>query len=243
MKKKSFFVCTVCVKISFLLLLVSLFLFPRFFWKTNTQDSDLKQAIKNKESLNEYNEKGATPLIGATSQGRIDLVEKLLDAGVNPNLPARNPDDIILEAENTALHYAVLNGHYNIAKLLLDRGASVFLINKNNNTPLHTLINAVDVPLETKSQFIDLMIQKSNNALARLFNAQNKQSYTPLMRAVELKDENLVQLLLKKAKKHINFALRNNDGDTARELGLKKGADDTTVELLKKAEERVTQRK
>lgn len=37
----------------------------------------------------------------------------------------------------TALHYAALNGHANLVKLLLKNGANVNAVDRNNMTPLH----------------------------------------------------------------------------------------------------------
>jgi ankyrin repeat protein len=61
-----------------------------------------------------------TPLIAATKKGRGEMVEVLLNAGANPNLPG---GDLL------PLFHAFYGNHADIAKLLLDRGGKLFVPN------------------------------------------------------------------------------------------------------------------
>lgn len=58
------------------------------------------------------------PLANAAAVGREDIVELLLDAGADPNLPEEH-----YAPKGRALYAAVYHGHYAIAKRLLERGA------------------------------------------------------------------------------------------------------------------------
>ncbi|MCK5632777.1 ankyrin repeat domain-containing protein, partial [bacterium] len=97
MKNKKMIICTLCLKLAFLLLTISIVLLPHFYWKTNTDLPDIKKAIKKNEYLENVNDKGATPLIGATTQGKTEMVKLLLDNGANINAHAQNPNDMIIE--------------------------------------------------------------------------------------------------------------------------------------------------
>jgi len=61
------------------------------------------------------NEAGMTGLMGAAAAGRLDLTRELLDRGANP--------DTVDRRDQTALHWAVRNGHVDVAEALLGRAA------------------------------------------------------------------------------------------------------------------------
>ncbi|KAI0874371.1 ankyrin [Hypoxylon argillaceum] len=69
----------------------------------------------------DLNDVAGWPLQGAASQGMIEMVELLLQNGVAVNGVSRKFPD------GTALQAAVVAGHYEIAKLLLDHGADANL--------------------------------------------------------------------------------------------------------------------
>ncbi len=236
MKRKKIFTCMICLKFSLLVLLVSLFILPRFVWRTDTMLTDVQEAIRKRENLEKRNEKGATPLIGASSQGMLKAVKLLLENGAKIEAHANNPDDQILEAGNTALHYACLNGNPEMVKLLVDHGASVFSLNDNKNSPLYTLVNSVDTPLKIKEQCIDYMFQGRPETARNLLNLQNKQGYTPLMRVAELRNPNFVELILQRWGKLIDFGLKNKSGETTLGVALRDAADDTIIGLIRQAQ-------
>jgi len=59
-----------------------------------------------------------TPLKNAAAKGQIEIVNLLLEAGADPNLPEEG-----IAPHGHALYSAVSNGHFEIAKLLLEHGA------------------------------------------------------------------------------------------------------------------------
>ena len=77
---------------------------------------------------------GMTPLLFAARQGYTEVAMVLLDAGVDVNQPKKG-DQV------SALLTATINGHYDLAKALLDRGANPNLAAENGVAPLYAAIN------------------------------------------------------------------------------------------------------
>lgn len=214
------------------------FLFPDFLWKTNIQKDEIYTALHNKESLEQYNDKGATPLMGAACQDWPDIVEKLIDAGANIEAHARNQDDQWIEAGNTALHYACLNGNVDVVAVLLKHGALPYSLNDNKNTPLYTAVWNVDMPISDQEKCIKLLVGTNPRSIRVQFNMQNKQGYTPLMRAVELRNAELVRMLINNWGEYIDYSLKNEDGKTAYDIAVQDSCDDTITRMVKEAQEK-----
>jgi hypothetical protein len=75
-------------------------------------------------------------IVQAAYDGKEDAVKMLLIDGVSP--------DKQNESGETALHNAAMVGYANICTLLLDRGASINLIDNQGNTPLDVAIEWED---------------------------------------------------------------------------------------------------
>lgn len=82
---------------------------------------------------------GFSALHFAARQGHEEVVKALVEAGADVN--QRNPGD-----ESTALVVATINGHFDIGKYLLDRGADPRLASDNGMTPLYGAINVQWAP-------------------------------------------------------------------------------------------------
>jgi Ankyrin repeats (3 copies) len=80
---------------------------------------------------------GTTLLIWSVLYGDIQIVDSVSDSGADTN--GRN------QINGTALHAAVLMGHYEIMELLLSRGADPFAVNDLGDPPLHELCIEWDV--------------------------------------------------------------------------------------------------
>ena len=103
----------------------------------------LKCLLNHGININARNGMGRTPLCNAVISDKFTLalpcVNTLLDEGADPNIPDNKG--------NTALHYAVLNGHVNMVDDLLAHGANPNTVSKEGETPLHLAIeksNMVD---------------------------------------------------------------------------------------------------
>lgn len=64
------------------------------------------------------------------------MVAKTIPFLINP-ISSRNGEE-----DRTALHCASMNGHYNIVRLLLEKGANVSVQDKEGNTLAHLCIKA-----------------------------------------------------------------------------------------------------
>jgi len=97
-------------------------------WEIDEQLPRIRRMIKAHRSLK--NDKNAELALGyAASHNCIEAVKLLLDAGVPPN----NPDK---DTGRTNLTSAAIFGHYDIAAMLIDKGAKVDAADKWGKTPL-----------------------------------------------------------------------------------------------------------
>jgi ankyrin repeat protein len=86
---------------------------------------------------------GLTALHFAARQGYTDSVVAMMDAGVNVDQP--NPGDRM-----TPLLIAIVNGHFDLAKLMIEKGANPSQPSANGVTPLFAVLNVYWAP---KSQY------------------------------------------------------------------------------------------
>ena len=101
--------------------------FNNYFEKLlNYFEGILNNGYKKHSSYNERNEK---LLHYGVMKGCYDLVEFLLNKGINPNVPDKDG--------NTALHLAALKGDDKILSLLLHNDANINAMNEVSYTPLH----------------------------------------------------------------------------------------------------------
>jgi ankyrin repeat protein len=117
---------------------------------------------------------GLTALHFAARQGSAKSVRALVDAGVDVNLPS--PGD-----KATPLLVAIINGHFDIAGYLLDKGASPNLGSDAGVSPLYATLNVQWAPiaaypqprahLQQATNYLDMMkalLQKGADPNARL---------------------------------------------------------------------------
>ncbi len=126
--------------------------------------------------LNElvYAQGGMTPLLFAARQGHSGVVAALLDAGVSANQLKRGD-------ATSPLLIATINGQFDTARLLLDRGADPNLASENGVTPLYASVNVQWAPKALYPQprayldqhlgyleYMKLLLDKGANPNARL---------------------------------------------------------------------------
>jgi ankyrin repeat protein len=121
-----------------------------------------KAGIERQFQLNElvYAQGGLAPLHLAARQGYADSVAALLDAGVDVN-------QVTAGDKSSALLIATINGHFDLAKMLLERGGDPNLEAENGAAPLYAVLNCEWAPkslypqprayLNQKTSYLDLM--------------------------------------------------------------------------------------
>lgn len=121
---------------------------------------------------------GFHPLGLAAFFSHHDTVELLLNAGANVNVPAQN------NLRVTALHSAAAAGRFDIAQLLIDRGADVNASHQDQYTALHAAAATGQVELAK------LLLDRGAD-----INARTAAGKTALAYAVEAGQANVAKLL------------------------------------------------
>jgi len=157
---------------------------------------------------------GLTPLLFSARQGDLDSVKALLDAGAAINTPSGG--------DNTSpLLMAVINGYFDLAAYMIERGADPSLAGDNGVTPLYAAINIQWAPrslypqprayLQQKLTYLDfmkLLLDKGVNPNVRLMKKVWYQEFnfpllgvdeigaTPFWRAAYAADVDAMKLLV-----------------------------------------------
>jgi ankyrin repeat protein len=149
---------------------------------------------------------GFTPLLYAARENCIACVDVLLEKGVDINLP--DPDGV------SPLLIAVMNANWDLAKRLIDAGADVDQWDIFGEGPLFTAVGlssrtdggraSIDPPNQTTGvDIIRTLLEHGANPNMQLFfrpanvrGATNTRGSTPLIRAANNGDLEIVQLLL-----------------------------------------------
>jgi len=154
---------------------------------------------------------GWTPLMYAARQGALEAAAVLADAGANLDL--RDPDG------TTALNFAILNVHYDLAGMLLDKRADPNVADDTGTSPLyaavdmHTMpadlvrpspvltdrLDAVDVVRKLLARGADPNARLKRMPLGRVHQSADPsfgEDSTPLMRAAKSNDVTVMRLLL-----------------------------------------------
>ncbi|CAB0043447.1 unnamed protein product [Trichogramma brassicae] len=128
---------------------------------------------------------------------------------------------------NTPLHLALLNVHKKMVELLLRRGASPHLANKEGSTPLQIICTSVDCADDLAEMFFELCNEQQ---LKVIVDARDKSGKTPLRLALECGNKKAIELLLRSG---ADPNLVDKNGSTLLHLICEKGKNEEMVEILK----------
>ena len=131
-------------------------------------------------------------LVEASEKGDLNKVQQLLNSGADPNV-----EDY---ANHTALYYAAEKGQFNIAKLLLEKGAKVN--HKSGDSALLWACHFGHVDI------VKLLIENGADVNAK----RSIDNSTPLSFAVHRNHKEIVELLLEKG---ADANVANQHGETA----------------------------
>ena len=93
----------------------------------------VKEALdQNPQLINSFSEDGFTPLSISSYFGNEDITHLLLLNGADPNIPSKNGYTIY------PIHSAVSANYSMIAKMLLEAGADINVVQMSGATPLHS---------------------------------------------------------------------------------------------------------
>lgn len=107
---------------------------------------------------NTHSNDGFTPLSLAAFFNQTPIAEALLQAGADPNIPARNPSRV------NALHSAVARENLPLCKLLIEMGANVNAVQMQNVTALHSAVHRGNLELTR------LLVEHGASADAKMDN-------------------------------------------------------------------------
>ena len=152
-------------------------------------------------NLNFKDENGYTALHYACDEGRLKIVEILLDENCDPNIKNNEKD--------TPLHLASKKGYFDICKILIENGAVLNTYNSEKNSPLHyacmnnnvellkyflTKLPQADAKNKYDKKPIDLTKNKEIKTLLQnyLKNKDNKYDNLTIYQTTDFKMNNLI---------------------------------------------------
>uniref|UniRef100_A0ABD2X5G6 Uncharacterized protein n=1 Tax=Trichogramma kaykai TaxID=54128 RepID=A0ABD2X5G6_9HYME len=161
--------------------------------------------IYDKFNANYIDEFGNTHFHAACMSGCVDIVEKFLELGQDPNC-------IVERTGISALHLALHNKRWDVAQLLLRSHADPNLTAKNGTAPLHIICQRKlgDFP----TGMIKSLFECSDGRYHPVLVDVKDFTYgvTPLHLALQVRHAEVVELLLRRG---ANPNLANNEGSTA----------------------------
>ncbi|MEJ2142717.1 MAG: ankyrin repeat domain-containing protein [Gammaproteobacteria bacterium] len=173
----------------------ALSLAQQFYQATARSDLTTMQTMINQLQEQDINAvtHGMTPIMKASSLGRVDMVEFLIEHGADPNKRG--------SSQRTALQYAAERNRLPVAKVLIKHGADINGVDAGNLSPL---IMAAD---RRYHDFAMYLIDGGADV-----NIQHNQGWTALIDASVSGDVELVKRLLKEG---ANINARTQNGWTA----------------------------
>ncbi|XP_023311776.1 ankyrin-3 isoform X3 [Anoplophora glabripennis] len=153
-----------------------------------------------------------TAFLRAARAGQLDKIQEYLDSGTVRDINTSNANGL------NALHLASKEGHVEIVRELLKRGAIVDAATKKGNTSLHI------ASLAGQEEVVRLLVQHGAS-----LNVQSQNGFTPLYMASQENHDGVVRYLLSKG---ANQTLATEDGFTPLAVAMQQGHDKVVAVLL-----------
>jgi len=168
------------------------------------------------DRINGYDEHGLNSLMQAVIRNDQDIVQRLLQNGINIDDRSRD------EFEYTALQIASMAQSIPWIQLLLDSGADPFVQDSYGNTALHRVAPVADTA--QARDMVGVFLKKVKDP-AQLLNARNNSGDTVVHWAIKLNNADLVSFLADTYGQFIDHTLENNDSQDLIQLARALGRD------------------
>lgn len=167
------------------------FLYEKLFLSSKKGDkelfldliSELYKIEENQIDLHRKNEEGKTFLHISCEEGNLKILEILIKMKVDINIKT-------LKEKKTSLHLSSEKGYFDISKILIENGASLILVDQDENTPLHYC------SLYGHCELLKFFLEKNEN-----YELKNKFGKTPLDLACDTKIKEIL----------LNFSFKNKN--------------------------------
>ena len=195
---------------------------------------DANEVITEDKVKDEYDQLGWTPLLEASSKGRVDCMRTLLKFNADPNVGCNENDE-------KPLHYAARGGHAQaLTKLFKESKIDAFARNRKGATCLHSAakkgrIESLQIILKQFRRIQEEMSSTADTQSSRFDDAidfVDSSGQTALHVAAGAGYEDAVSILVKTG---ADASMVDNKGRTPKKVAAKKGYDDLS-KVLRKAE-------
>ncbi len=177
----------------------------------------VKSALNRGAEVNRIDEGGAAPLLYAVILSKSEIVKYLIEQGADIKVRSKGFPMMEEEWDGPLLMLAIffdrkfsgpdtLNGNFNIAKYLIEKGAKVNDRDKQGHTPLMFAV------IKDNRTMVKYLVAKGAE-----INVKNNDGYTPLMLAVQGASYDIVKYLIEQG---ADIKVENKEGKTA--LGIAK---------------------
>jgi ankyrin repeat protein len=178
----------------------------------NLPDEFIAFLIEKGADATVRNKYGYTPLRAASRNGRSSIAKMLLDKGAGVNVRDKKGD--------TPLLVAIDSGHVDAARFLVENGADINAVGMHGDTSLHIAV------ARGQAEVVRLLLGKGADCNV---TREGRDGGTPLQIAAHFGYADIVKLLISKG---ANANTKDNDGNTALDIAIRKGNTEI-VEVLR----------